>query len=210
MPLTDLLWACPFCGDASGWRRVRAAARCGRCRITFRRGAGTELVAEGPKGREVASAAAWVRRLPEIRPPRRKGPDSVVQAGALLRRVRSMEPVRYADRFLGSFERFGPGTDGLFELSSDTLRFTPDGGAGEKGGDERQESLVWPLEAVTSVQASSRTLQFKPKGENVVSLALRDASCHYWHELLMATLRAFYRERGWGDIIEFQPRIETA
>lgn len=64
--------------------------------------------------------------------------------------------------------------------------------------------------ARTAIQASSSSIQIKARGEPVVSFRFPEDSPRFWEELLQEALRRFYRERGMGEIREFQPRIETA
>lgn len=200
MALTDLLWACPCCGERSGWTTRRGVAHCEGCSTRFRRGPASVVVAEGPDGRETAPAEEWASRLPELELPRPGEPETRLTARARLSTAARAERVRFRGRFLGTFERAGTPTEGELSLSHDRLHFR------STTGEERS----WDLAAITALQASSRTLQVKPHGEPVLAVRFLEDSCRYWEELLKAALRRRYAEDGRGHIIEFQPRIETA
>jgi len=217
MALGDLLWACPDCGHARAWEGDAGTRRCGACGRSYRRGAGGDIVVRDASGREATqAAAALVDRLPPVDPASegQGEPRARVRCAPAV----GFSPVRQDGRVLGFFERRGEWAAGELTLQAEALRFTPDGvGAGRDAGEDAAGAahgaeppgghLEWPLEHITAVQSSSRTLQIKPRGAPVVSFRFEDASCRHWEQLIAAALQALYHRRGWGRIREYQPRI---
>lgn len=198
MAIRDLLWACPECGREGGIRREDGKERCPSCEITFRRGPGSIIVAEGPAGElRAAPAEEWLDRLPdlEVFPEGQGAREARVVARFAGRDV----PIRREGRFLGFREGMGEKVPGTLVLQPDRLTFRAEGG----------ETHSWPFERITGLQPSSRTLQVKARGEPVVGFRFPEASPRFWEELLEEALRAWYREEGRGEIREFQPRIAT-
>jgi len=198
MALRDLLWSCPLCGEAPLENARRRSATCPACGTRFTRRHGAMIEARRPSGeRIVLPAAEWADRLPEPVALGEGEGGEERSARVLARFSRGLAPVRWHGRFLGRIEQYTEPIEGTLTLSPDRLAFHPAGG----------EGTVWPLEQLTAVQPSSNTLQIKARGEDVVSFRFLDDSSRYWELLLAATLRAFYRRTGRGEIIEFQPRI---
>lgn len=197
MAIGDLLWACPECGRIGGIR----ADICS-CGVRFRRGGGSTIEAILPDGSTLSRTPAdWLAALPD--------PASLLDVGAgdqddpvRTARVRARETVgsdtvRWRGRYLNRVERYGPERDAALELYADRLVYRPDG----------QERRTWALDHLSAIQASSSTLQVKPRGGPLVSFRFQDDSVFLWEMLLRAALRRHYRRTGQGDIIEFQPRI---
>ena len=200
MAIRDLLWACPECGEIRALRAAKKGDVCSACGTSYRRGAGSAIVAEPPDGDAVERPAAeWVDRLPDrttlVEPPAEDDWDERVEA----RFATGEAPVRVGGEYLGRAERFGPKRPGELRLRSDHVAFRTD------DGEERR----WPLERVTAVQASSSTLQLKMRGEPVISFGFPSGSVRFCEERLQQLLRRFYRHRGKGEILEFQPRLVT-
>jgi hypothetical protein len=201
MAIRDLLWACPLCGGErtlAGGRRERCTA----CGARFRRGAGSEIVAERAGEAPLARAAAeWAALLPPVmplRPPPAGAPTPAHEEPAIARVVASDSALRSRGRFLGRIEHFGPPRRGRLRLTPDALAFSGEGGP-----------IAIPLDRITAVQPSSSTIQVKARGEPLVSFRFPQGSARFWEELLTTTLRERYRARGRGEIAEFQPRIVT-
>lgn len=200
MGVAELLWACPECGAIGG---VGADGACG-CGVAFSRGEGASIEARSPAGVSVTrSPAEWLDRLPDPATLLKRGagePGSPIhQARVVAREATESAQVRRRGRYLNTIERYGPEVEGALEVYSDCLRYRPNGA----------QSREWPLEALTAVQTSSRTLQLKVRGQPLVSFRFADDSVFFWELLLHAALRAFYRHSGRGEIAEFQPRIVT-
>jgi hypothetical protein len=195
--LSDLLWACPECGEVGG---IDARGTC-RCGVTFSRGKGSVIVARFPDHsvRE-RSPAAWVDRLPPVERLLDTEDAGVVRRAAVLaREALATTPVRKGGRFLNRIEQYGPKRQGTLEMRLHALIYTPEG----EGGRE------WPFAALTAVQTSSGTLQLKIRDYPLVSLRFLDDSLVLWEALLHTALRKYYRRTGRGEIAEFQPRIVT-
>jgi hypothetical protein len=199
MALSDLLWACPTCGEPGG---IASDGAC-RCGVTFRRRRGSTIQATMPDGRVVDRApAAWVDRLPD--------PDTLLEQGAgegiplrraaiTARESTGSTPLRSGNRYLNQVEVYGPERTGDLELHPDRLVYRT----------EDRNDREWPLQQLTAVQTSSRTLQLRVRGQPLVSIRFHDDSLFLWETLLHAALRSFYRRTGRGEIAEFQPRIVT-
>lgn len=206
MALPDLLWACPVCGRDRGLRADgRRAFTCDGCRTTFRRDRAARIRATRADGStEVASAAAWVDRMPAldslIPGP---GERTVRTARVRSRRVTKTDVVRGASGYLNRVEIFDRDEPGRLELTTDGLVYRPD-------ADEKVDATrTWGLDELTAVQASSRTLQIKVRDRPLVSFRFEDDSVFLWELLLQEVLRRHYRRAGRGEIAEFQPRIVT-
>lgn len=129
--------------------------------------------------------------------PNGAGVHSARSAKAELRRCIADKPIRVGRELVGYMERFGQPVSGTLSLGTNAVLFTNDAG-------EREE---WPLDAITSVQPSSRTVQLKLRNQPIISLRFPGGSPRVWEELIVAALRAHYRRTGQGEIREFQPRI---
>jgi hypothetical protein len=205
MPLSDLLWACPECGEPGG---IGTDGAC-HCGVVFSRGTGASIQVRMPDGRVVArSPAEWVDRLPDPAAilERAAGQGGEAGAGEPLRVARVMAreatgsaPLRSGRRYLNQVEVYGPRRPATLEIHPDHLVYRPEGGPARK----------WPLEALRAVQTSSSTLQIRIRDQPLVSLRFLDDSLFLWEMLLHAALRSFYRRTGRGEIVEFQPRIVT-
>lgn len=218
MALPDLLWACPACGEDRG---LDDDGVCAACDTRFARGRGSTIVATAPDGTTtVRSARKWLDRLPDpaslvgcggagdAGPTGDAGdvgdaggkaaPEAVVRsAAAAVRPVTAEQAVFGETGYLNRVEVFGDPVPGRLTLTCDALRVAREG--------EGEE--VWPLEALTAVQASSSSLQLKRRGAPLVAFRFENDSVYLWEQLLHAALRDFYGRTGRGEILEFQPRI---
>jgi hypothetical protein len=215
MPIRDLLWACPICGAVGGLRADGKVERCGRCTTMFRRGARSTIEAVAPDGTmDRRPATEWAAHLPAdplpIEPDGPTGPTvpNGAEAGRAGERVRRRdralarfalgdEPIRRGRAFLGYMERLGPPRPGLLTLTDDRLLLRLDDG----------QEHHWALERLAALQASSATIQVRPRGEAIVSFSFPETSVRLWEESIAAALRRKWRSLGRGEIAEFQPRI---
>ncbi len=108
--------------------------------------------------------------------------------------------IRFQGRILGFMEVFGKTREGRLRLESEALVFRPDGGS---------EEDRWPLYRILSVQASSSSVQITTREAGLVSIKVPDESIHLWELLIHRALQATWHARGWGRIVEFQPRIRA-
>ncbi|MBX6363606.1 MAG: hypothetical protein IRZ00_07040 [Gemmatimonadetes bacterium] len=198
MAIRDLLWACPLCGLEGGLHPRDAVDACSGCGARFRRGRGSEIVAELRDGRiERRLAADWAVRL--ARAPRQRGAGEWRRERVSVRFSTGEAPVYRAGELLGGVEKLGPPLPGELALTGEELALRLD------SGEERR----WPLDRLTAVQMSSGSLQIKARGEPLTTFRFPDGSARLWEESLTAALRARYRAAGRGEIVEFQPRIVT-
>lgn len=204
MAIRDLLWACPVCGREGGLATAWRAEVCTDCGTRYRRGRGATILATLPDGKsQTLHAAEWARRLPPLDLAARVTTDEsgngvLHQEPVLARFAEHLEPIRHRGTFLNRIERFGPYQDGVLTLEATRLVL-------EHG----EKTSVWPFEKVRAVQPSSSTLQLNVKGASLVSFRFPNGSARYWEEIITEALRAFYRDNGLGEIVEFQPRIAT-
>lgn len=205
--IRDLLWACPECGTIDGLVELkRGEEGCGACGTRFRRGSGAMIEATLPDGARVARAASeWAARLPDpesIFPTDEEAENGVRpirETDVIARMATGFQVVRHGSEYLGRIERLGPRRPAKLRLYAHAL---------ELAGLDR-EGRTWPLERITAVQPSSSTLQIKVRDEPVISFRFVNSSPRLWEGLVCAALRKLYRERGLGEIVEFQPRIAT-
>jgi hypothetical protein len=197
LAISDLLWACPECGEVGG---IDPDGTC-RCGVSFQRGKGSLVVARPPGRRAVARPPAeWVDRLPAVEELLEAAEGGVVRrASVLAREVSGTAAVRKSGRFINRIEEYGPKRPATLELRLEALIYRPEGFGGRE----------WPFDALTAVQTSSVTLQLNIRDHPLVSFRFLDDSLVLWELLLHAALRRFYRRTGRGEITEFQPRIVT-
>lgn len=204
------------------------SARCPGCRRGYLPGPGDarllEVSADGTQ-REVsaASLAAAMKA--------RGGPGSVPAAGqpyqearVRFRRATTEDPIRHQGRLLGFTERLGRFRDGVLRLNATHLRIVPDPsrigrapssvrgptpGSRRVSGGMGPAELVWALEDLQAIQASSSSVQFSPADGGVVLLRFVNESPRRWEDLLRSALRARWKVLGRGSIVEFQPRIRV-
>ncbi|HEX9109175.1 MAG TPA: hypothetical protein VF832_18135 [Longimicrobiales bacterium] len=213
MAIRDLLWACPLCGTVGGIAPAGKAEACSACGASFRRAQAARIEAHRADGRtETRSATEWSALLPAEPPVTalpadgREGAPSEGQGRVLVRRdrvlarfARGEQAIRHAGRFIGMMERFGPERAGELVLRQESIELDLEDG-------ERRE---WPLDRVAALQASSRTVQLRPRGEPIISFRFPESSARLWEESIAAALRRRWRETGRGEILELQPRIVT-
>lgn len=197
MGVADLLWACPECGAPGG---IGPNGTC-RCGVAFRRGKGASIEARLPDGRTIIrKPAEWLDRLPDPATLLERGEgegEPLRRARVVARETTGSAPIRSGRRFLNRIEQYGPETEGTLEIQPDRLVYRPEG----------KPPREWPLETLTAVQTSSRTLQVNVRNQPLVSFRFSDDSLFLWELLLNAALRSFYQRTGRGEIAEFQPRI---
>lgn len=203
MALPDLLWACPVCKEDRSLQPDGRDHRCQACGTVFRRGDGASIEARAPDGSRTARhPTEWLALLPQpetIVHQRVNGPDLIRKATAAARRVVGWDALHDRDGYLNRIEVWGDPVPGELVLRPDDLTWTP--ASGEPGG--------WSLEEIGAVQASSRALQIRGKGNPLVQFDFEHDSVFLWERLLHVVLRDFYGRTGRGEILEFQPRIVT-
>ncbi len=196
MPISNLLWACPLCGED---RALQDGDVCGACGAAFRRGPEATIIATALGEPETtASAAEWLARLPD--PASLLGSDPIRSARAEIREVVRHEVVSGESGYLNRIEVLGDPVAG-------SVRLTPDRLIVEREGGSASRSEEWPLETLTAVQTSSSSLQLKRRDEPLASFRFLDDALYLWEQLIRAALRDFYGRTGRGVIREFQPRI---
>lgn len=206
MAIRDLLWACPLCGEERALRPGRGGESCSRCGATYSRGRGAEISATPASGEKITlSPAEWVDRLPplgieeRIRAAR-ENDRPLLEERVLLSTADGDEMVSFHGVYLNRIERFGPPSPGILGLETEAVVFRPD---------DLAPPMRWTFDAISAVQPSSSSLQLYALRLPLVSIKVPEGSIRFLEELLCAALRVYYRERGRGEIIEFQPRIAT-
>lgn len=203
MAIGDLLWACPYCGTVAGIRKGKGKglSRCGSCSAEFRRGRGSTL-----DGRRNGSAweskhpSVWVDTLPSVEEAlaSEDGDAEALRHDLVVATFAGPdEVIRRGSEVLGFRETTGRKLSGELTLFRDRLRFEA----------PEREVHEWALACITAIQSSSRVVQIKPRTRSVVTFRYRTGSPRLWEELLQYAVRMVYRERGWGEVREFQPRI---
>ena len=211
MAIRDLLWACPLCSAVGAIAPARRGEACAACGAVFRRGKRSLIEVRRPDGVvESRSATDWAARLPAEPPgPGGEGAAAAGEGGAarLWREARVLarfalgdEAIRRGSVFLGTMERLGPARAGTLALTDADLELRLDDG----------EQRRWTLDELSALQASSSTVQIRPRGQPLVSLAFPVSSARLWEESIAAALRTRWRSLGRGEIVEFQPRIVAA
>jgi len=105
-------------------------------------------------------------------------------------------PVWFRGELVGFAEKLGEARRGSLVLEEETLAF------------HSPEVLrEWPLMELRAVQTSSSALQISPVGGGLVQFRFLADSPKRWEDLLRHALKAAYKKRGRGEILEFQPRI---
>lgn len=195
MPVSDLLWACPVCGEDRGLRNDRSICR--RCGTRFLRGPRATIRALAPDGDEtVRSASEWLGRLAD--PSSLLDRDPIRNARVSLRSATEEANVYGEGGYLNRIEIFGKEIPATIRLEADRLIVEHDAAA-----------EAWPFETFTAVQTSSKSLQLKRRAAPVAAFRFQDDSVFLWEQLIRGALRRFYGRTGRGEIREFQPRIET-
>ena len=69
---------------------------------------------------------------------------------------------------------------------------------------------AWGYLELGALQASSSSLQLSLPGDRFVQLRFAGDSPRRWEEMLRALVRDAHRRAGRGEVLEFQPRIETS
>lgn len=193
--IRDLLWACPACRSVESLVRSGRAEQCASCGARLRRGRGANIVLEVPGRTPVARhAREWADLIGDP-----QDGEEDVSARVSLRDVARSWPLRERGELLGFVERFGPDIPGLLILTRDAIRFQPDTGP----------TRVWPILDVTAVQPASSKLQLKVRGSEVVTLRFVSGSVRLWEARIQQRLREAWRAAGWGEIVEFQPRVSA-
>ncbi|TVR63882.1 MAG: hypothetical protein EA422_08535 [Gemmatimonadales bacterium] len=119
---------------------------------------------------------------------------------AKLKLATGQTPIRFQGQVLGFMEEFGASREGLLRLEPEALSFQPDATRGEDR---------WPLDRIRSVQASSSSVQITTHERGLVSIKVQGESIRLWELLIHQAIQAVWSARGWGRIVEFQPRIRA-
>jgi hypothetical protein len=199
MPLWHLVFRCPLCGhDRPRGRGDRAA--CPACGGRFRRVSGSRVELRLPGGPDRIVDAPGVLGLIEAL----GGAETDPPGAPLSTRVRAREippetPLWAGGELVGFVERPGRGRLGTLTAERDALTFTEDGAGAPS---------LWPLTALRSLQVASKSLQVQPSRRHpFMNFQLLDASPLRWARLLQTRIAQAWAGEGWGDIVEFQPRI---
>lgn len=218
MALTDLLYRCPLCGSDPLPGKA-AEARCPTCATKFSavRGGGVSVSEPGhPMVRRTALELARALALPsgddaaqetdssgEPGPPPAERRRPIRETRARVKIATDQTPIRFEGRILGFMEEFGPTRDGVLRLERDALTFQLDSARSTHGVDR------WPLDQIRSVQSSSSSVQITTRETGLVSIRVRGESIRLWELLIHRAVQGIWNARGWGRIVEFQPRIRT-
>ncbi len=207
MAIHDLLWACPLCGAVDSIAPAgKGKESCRACGAAFRRGKRALIEVTRPdRTVETRPAGEWAARLPavpggEAAPVGESGAGPGRRTRVLARFALGDEAIRRGGVFQGTMERLGPERPGTLALTETSLELQLEDG----------EARRWRLDEVAALQASSRTIQLRPRGEPIVSFRFPESSARLWEERLTGALRARWRALGRGEIVEFQPRIVAA
>ncbi len=210
MAIRDLLWTCPLCGAVDALAPAGKTERCRSCGALFRRGRRALIEVTRPDGTiETRAAAEWAAMLPAAPPGPGGGGEVAGESGAghalgatrvLARFALGDEAIRRGGVFQGFMERLGPERAGTLALTEAALELKLDDG----------EARRWALDELSALQASSTSIQIRPRGEPIVSFAFPESSARLWDESIAGAVRLRWRSLGRGEIVEFQPRIVTA
>ncbi len=199
MPLRHVLYRCPLCGH-DPTKGQGDAATCTACRATFTRaqrgvdvGSGGELT-----NHTIAELVDRIRAHGGPLTAATAGSDQLIYRSiALYHGLVKEDPVRRGGRLVGWVERPPPPVEGFLEVTDEELGFRAVG----------IHELRWPLDTLTALQVSTRSLQIGVRYVGTVQLTFPEASTYRWEELLQHLVREAWRRRGRGEITEFQPRI---
>lgn len=206
MALVDFLYRCPFCGH-DPLQGAGDTARCGSCGRSFRTAPaeGGIAISEGGGETRVVPVDELSRRIEALggvltRAQRDDG-SLRYEAVAAMRLAVVEEPVHYGGSLFGFTEQLGSRRDGTLVLDDRTLQFL------SREGD--REVVRWDLKDVRALQGASSSVQLSPRTGGVAVFRFLDDSPRRWEALLAHALRRVWLEEGWGEIVEFQPRIRA-
>lgn len=205
MPLVHLLFRCPICGQTP-LEGADDRAACPRCGADFRRGGPGARIRVSEPAKNPREVPAWElgRAVQEwadqAEASAAAGGGSRHQARVTARRLASEEPVVFRGSLLGFAERSTPEETGILTLAGDLLAYRADGASATE---------EWPLLEIRAVQTSSRSVQVRLSGGDLVQFGFPEDSPKRWDELLRARIARLWRETGRGEVTEFQPRITT-
>jgi hypothetical protein len=181
-------------------------AWCPACRTRFSRGGvGGRIRIEEASGEtwEVPTRAltSWPEEPAALTPdgPREDGSWSH-RAAVEVRRAEVEQPFHFRGELLGFAEVFGPASEGVLEINEAALVL-------RTAGEAKEEEDRWSLMEVRAVQTSSSSLQFACGDGSLIQFRFQEDSPRRWESLLRGALKAIYRKKGLGEIVEFQPRI---
>lgn len=215
--LVDFLFRCPYCGhDPMEGKGVRAfCSGCGRRFEPGKGGTAIRVEGDGEGPREVP-AGILSRQMDEHGGALSlaRGEDGRLRHHTRVRaRFANREgPVRFRGEFLGLFELFGAGDEGILTLEHDRLTFQPGPGApGDRrgSGGEGEGVRAWHLLELRALQTSSSSVQISPREGGVILFRFPEDSVKRWEELLRGAISEVWEEAGRGKVIEFQPRIRA-
>ncbi|MEX2527416.1 MAG: hypothetical protein WEA09_07240 [Gemmatimonadota bacterium] len=209
MSLRDLLYRCPVCGHHP-LKGVGDEVGCAECGVVYHRGGAPALIriipGSGSDGGPVDVPASvlsraleeWGGALSTVS----QDPESGLKAEAdvRLKRGRGESVLHSRGQFLGFRERMADTETGRLILDPDKLCFQPSSG---------NSDVVWALRDVRGVQIASSALQLYLASRLLLHFRFVDDSCRRWDELLRHAIQEVWRDEGWGEIVEFQPRISV-
>ena len=195
MSLKDLIYRCAFCGTDT-MQGKGEEAHCPGCERVYQLASrGDGLRVSGQDGSDLQiGVRALLDRMASL------GEDGAVLESSVLARFAYRErPVWYRDALIGFFEEWGPSRPGELRLDDRAVQFT------EPSGEMHQ----WSLLDLRAVQTASAAVQISALGGELVSFRILNGSPRGWEKAFRARLRRVWRDRGKGEICEFQPRIRT-
>jgi hypothetical protein len=198
MPLRHVLYRCPLCGhDPTEGKGDEAACR--GCGASFTRApSGVRVLGDGVD--EVSPVALLVDRIEELGGclTAAVGEDGAFRYASpvLYHGFLEEREVRGRGRLLGFRETPGTAVDGVLELTARSLTFL-----------SAERSDEWPLDSVTALQVSTRSLQLGILRRGTLQMTFPEASTLRWEALLQHAIQELWTSRGRGTIAEFQPRI---
>lgn len=202
MALTDLCYRCPACGR-DPMRGKGDRAWCLGCGTRIARRRGRLFVTNKSQESHEINACKLVLDIDlheeYIRGTFRPDVDFRRSARALVSWRTEERAIRYKGVLRGFAETMGDPTPGTVSARRDEVRIeTPVTGR-----------EAWSYLELGALQASSSSLQLSLAGGRFVQFQFAGDSPRRWEEMLRALVRDAHRRAGRGQVLEFQPRIET-
>ena len=200
MPISDLIYKCPFCNS-----RILGVgpnkASCVNCEIGFSRSEGAQILVE-PKGeRAYLTSGALLKLAIETDVTDKAelfdGQGYILSSESVVYRNEDYQPVYSSGELIGYTEVMIEHDSGLLNLG-ERLVFTV--------GDETLYS--WDLEEISSFLISSKAIQVYIKKQGLFQFKLTSDSPKEWEDSLTASIKKFYRQRG-SEVFAYHPVIKA-
>ena len=200
MPITDLIYKCPFCNSKILGLGPNKAS-CLGCEIRFSRSEGAQILVESKENQAYLTSGDLLKTAIETSVTDRtesfNGEGNILSSDSVVYRMEGCQPVYSSGVLMGYTENMLEQESGLLNLG-ERLVFTVGDGT----------FYSWGLEEISSFLISSKAIQVYIRKQGLFQFKLTSDSPKEWEDTLTASVNKFHRLRG-NEVLAYHPVIKT-